>query len=132
MSERNYKNNLVTVLEAAIIIGKVISGKEDFIYEPPEGYGSSCIYTDSDGCPSCIIGCWIELAKIPGLERPEFGTFANARPIRTLSFMSDFLTKDAISFLDFVQLNQDSRMDWESSVKYAVSSMDSLNPVYGN
>lgn len=109
---------------------------EGFVYVPTQA--NACMYTDSAGEPSCIVGHYIKQA-LPDLytdihayewEDGEFNTSFTVeslvtdwegepyRPIDT--DLRDLLELEAIELLQAVQTHQDRRLSWGESLKLAL------------
>lgn len=119
--DRNYTDDRITLLEAAVLIGRAIAGKEDFVYDPPNNneFGpASCLYTHADGSAGCLIGQVLDLA---GIERPTHASYGNAQTIDLIQQRNNF-TGDAIAFLLEIQRHQDSHSSWGSSVEMTLAA----------
>lgn len=105
----------ITLIETAIVVGKVIAGKEDFVYKKPLESHGSCVYSDRANNPSCIIGhVFDEL----GVERPRWSALENKSRFGSLP-QSHLFTSAAYEFLRVLQGEQDNLATWGTAVKYA-------------
>jgi hypothetical protein len=116
MKKRDYEETPVMLLEAAVLIGQIIEGHEDFVYRIPDGE-LSCVYTDASGNPSCIIGKLLYRlgVELPGYEAPE-----NSKAIYTVGHLKKLFTTEALEFLMKIQMNQDSSVPWGECVESAI------------
>jgi hypothetical protein len=106
---------MIDLLEAQKRITDTVAGREDYVY-PRAGKGNGqCVYFESDGTPSCLIGHALEA------ELRSIGTatsVANELGIEAQQF-EGLLTLDAMRYLASAQEAQDSGKPWGRALAQA-------------
>lgn len=114
---RDYEVQKINLLEAAVLVGKAIAGREEYVNTPEEWEG--CVYSDQDDKPDCLIGWVLEHA---GIQRPMNGTYANGVTLEMIH-QGTYFDEAALKFLVDLQALQDQGFTWGAAVEQAISNV---------
>jgi len=109
--------------KALVILGKVIAGKEDYVYDDKNRYGT-CRYYNEKGAPSCIVGHFFNVAKLPQYILKENNESGFASLTYKAPEVKNFFTADAIQMLQEVQSSQDLGTPWGVAVDKATNAFE--------
>lgn len=124
----------LSVADTLNLLGEVIKGREDYVYEPPTP-ASACVYWNPvKNQPSCIVGhvldrMGVAAEQIESLDHND-GAGTNANQINTI--IPDLFSHEASLLLSHVQSRQDSGDNWEISVTEGAHSALTIEPELEN
>jgi hypothetical protein len=110
----------ISILELENAVREIAAQEPDFVYTRAvidNVDNTACIYFDTDGCPSCLIGQGLSKLGVTRGDLEELENGANFMAIGELLGFSH--GADSMRWLSDVQFFQDSGYSWGSAVERA-------------
>ena len=119
----------ISAVSVINMLGEIVDGHEDYVYDIEFG----CVYFDSDGAPSCLVGHVLAAYGYTAqlftdnqvlMDGMMFGNSARfewvARRVQ-LPF-----TRSAVRVLDYAQTLQDERHSWGEAYAHALAYFEGM------
>lgn len=120
----------LTLDEAAQLLRQSVEKRgEDYVYEPPGGEDTSCLYWHKkENAPGCGVGDVLFTAGVPAevLKTADIHTPRRDVEIHKNPILRLYVDGDAISYLYAFQREQDERATWGEALEAAEKMRERL------